>query len=146
MPEKVLQVVVVGAGIGGLCLAHGLRKAGIQVKVFERDRTVDSRLDRYRLHINPAGTRALRACLPEAAWDRFLAAVGRPGGGFLFLDEQLHELLSIEDSLMYPASDDPAVRAYPVERRALRDVLLSDLADVAQFGYHAAPRFEHQSC
>ena len=134
MPEKVLQVLVVGGGIGGLCLAQGLRKAGIQVKVFERDRTVDARLDRYRLHINPAGTRALRACLPDAVWDRFLAAVGRPGGGFLFLDEQLHELLSIEDSLMYPASDDSAERAYPVERRALRDVLLTDLADVVQFG------------
>ena len=25
-----------------------------------------------------------------------MAEVGRPGGGFLFLDEQLHELLSIE--------------------------------------------------
>ena len=134
MPEKVLQVVVVGGGLGGLCLAQGLRKAGIQVKVFERDRTVDARLDRYRLHINPAGTRALRACLPDAVWDRFLAAAGRPGGGFLFLDEQLHELLSIEDSLMYQTSDDPAERAYPVERRALRDVLLSDLADVVQFG------------
>jgi 2-polyprenyl-6-methoxyphenol hydroxylase-like FAD-dependent oxidoreductase len=134
MPEKVLQVLVVGGGIGGLCLAQGLRKAGIQVKVFERDRTVDARLDRYRLHINPAGTRALRACLPDEVWDRFLAAVGRPGGGFLFLDEQLHELLSIEDSLMYPASDDSAERAYPVERRALRDVLLTDLADVVQFG------------
>ena len=134
MPEKVFQVVVVGAGIGGLCLAQGLRKAGIEVKVFERDRAVDARLDRYRLHINPAGTRSLRACLPDAVWDRFLAAVGRPGGGFLFLDEQLHELLSIENSLMYPASDDSAERAYPVERRALRDVLLSDLADVVQFG------------
>ncbi|HEX7209963.1 MAG TPA: FAD-dependent monooxygenase, partial [Propionibacteriaceae bacterium] len=43
-------------------------------------------------------------------------------------------LLSIENSLMYPASDDSAERAYPVERRALRDVLLSDLADVVQFG------------
>jgi len=73
MPQKVLQVVVVGGGIGGLCLAQGLRKAGIQVKVFERDRTVDARLDRYRLHINPAGTRAMRACLPDAMWDRFLA-------------------------------------------------------------------------
>ena len=49
MPEKVLQVLVVGGGIGGLCLAQGLRKAGIQVKVFERDHTVDARLDRYRL-------------------------------------------------------------------------------------------------
>ena len=35
---------------------------------------------------------------------------------------------------MYPASDDSAERAYPVERRALRDVLLREMADVIEFG------------
>ena len=31
-----MQVIIIGAGLGGLCLAHGLKKAGIEVYVFER--------------------------------------------------------------------------------------------------------------
>ena len=32
-----LQVTVIGAGTGGLALAHGLRAGGVPVRVFERD-------------------------------------------------------------------------------------------------------------
>jgi phytoene dehydrogenase-like protein len=35
MPK--LKVLVIGAGLGGLCLAQTLRKAGVDVLVFERD-------------------------------------------------------------------------------------------------------------
>jgi len=31
-----MRVLVVGAGPGGLCLAHGLAQAGIDVQVLER--------------------------------------------------------------------------------------------------------------
>jgi 2-polyprenyl-6-methoxyphenol hydroxylase-like FAD-dependent oxidoreductase len=31
-----LEVMIIGAGTGGLCLAHGLRAAGVKVHVFER--------------------------------------------------------------------------------------------------------------
>lgn len=31
-----MRVLIIGAGIGGLCLAHGLKKAGIDVHIFEK--------------------------------------------------------------------------------------------------------------
>ena len=34
-----LDVVIVGGGIGGLPLAQGLKKSGVRVAVYERDRT-----------------------------------------------------------------------------------------------------------
>jgi len=119
---------VVGGGIGGLCLAQALRAGEVRAAVYERDGAPNSRVDGYRLHINPAGARSLRACLPAVAWQDFLATVGRPGGGFGFLDDQLRTLCVVEDSIMYPTSDDPAERWYPVDRRTLRRLLLTELS------------------
>lgn len=39
------HVIVVGAGIGGLCLAQGLRRAGVSVAVYERNRSRTDRLE-----------------------------------------------------------------------------------------------------
>lgn len=39
-----LQVMVIGAGTGGPALAHGLRAAGIAVRVFERDHKLTDRV------------------------------------------------------------------------------------------------------
>ena len=58
------QVVIIGAGTSGLCLAHGLVRAGIDVAVYERDRTRRDGLQGYRIGISPDGSRALHACLP----------------------------------------------------------------------------------
>jgi 2-polyprenyl-6-methoxyphenol hydroxylase-like FAD-dependent oxidoreductase len=144
MPNDGLHVVVAGGGIGGLCLAQGLRKAGISVAVYERDSAPDANVDRYRLHINPAGSRSLRACLPPQAWQRFLETAGRTGGGFGFLTEQLETMVVVEDDIMYPPATDPAEQWYPVDRAALREVLLSGLDGTVSFGkaldhYETAP-------
>ena len=32
-----MQVAIVGAGIGGLALAQGLKQAGVEVRLYERD-------------------------------------------------------------------------------------------------------------
>jgi 2-polyprenyl-6-methoxyphenol hydroxylase-like FAD-dependent oxidoreductase len=62
MASKPLQVIIIGAGTGGLCLAQGLRAENIDVTVFERDLTPTDRLQGYRLSINADGNEALRAC------------------------------------------------------------------------------------
>ena len=66
-----LKIVVIGAGVGGLALAQGLKKAGLQVAVFERDVEPESRQAGYRLSISPSGAAALRDCLPGDLYERF---------------------------------------------------------------------------
>jgi 2-polyprenyl-6-methoxyphenol hydroxylase-like FAD-dependent oxidoreductase len=44
-----LRVAVAG---GGLCLAQGLLKAGVDVTVYERDARLAARRQGYRLHVD----------------------------------------------------------------------------------------------
>jgi 2-polyprenyl-6-methoxyphenol hydroxylase-like FAD-dependent oxidoreductase len=129
-----MRVLIIGGGIGGLCLAQGLTRAGVESVVYERDVERAERLDRYRLHINPAGSRALHACLTASAWETFLAGTGEPSGGFGFLTERMRTLVVVDDAIMYPTSPDPAEQSRPADRRFLREVLLSGLDGTVQFG------------
>jgi 2-polyprenyl-6-methoxyphenol hydroxylase-like FAD-dependent oxidoreductase len=70
-----VHVVVIGAGIGGLCLAQGLRRAGIRVSVYERDATAASRPQGYRITLKSDGVRALRQCLPVELFDLAVATL-----------------------------------------------------------------------
>ena len=64
--RKGLRVRIIGAGTGGLCLAQGLKRDGVEVEVFDRDHAPTDRLQGYRLSISATGRRALEACLPGA--------------------------------------------------------------------------------
>ncbi|MGW6936103.1 FAD-dependent oxidoreductase [Lentzea sp. NPDC054927] len=127
-----MRIAVVGGGIGGLCLAHGLRKAGVDVAVYERELSRTDRLQGYRVHINPHGAAALKECLPAANWEKFERSAGSSGNGFGFLTEQLKPLLVL---------DPEEEKHYSASRITLRQVLLDGL-DV-QFGKRFE-RYEHQ--
>ncbi|WP_158228028.1 NAD(P)/FAD-dependent oxidoreductase [Pseudonocardia sp. MH-G8] len=128
-----MRVLVIGGGIGGLALAHGLRGAGVEVSVHERDRAVGSRWEGYRIHINPTGARALNALLPAGAWQEFLATAG-PGGDFGFLTEQLRQLMVVEETIMYPDAAEASEGHYAADRATLRRLLTGGLEDVVRFG------------
>ncbi|HEY1000139.1 MAG TPA: NAD(P)-binding protein, partial [Streptosporangiaceae bacterium] len=54
-----LRVAVAGGGLGGLCLAQGLLKAGVDVTVYERDAQLAGRRQGYRLHVDARAGLAL---------------------------------------------------------------------------------------
>ena len=57
-----LQVLIIGGGIGGLTLAQGLKKSGVSVAVYERDRTTTDRVATAFTSIPPAAWRYTNAC------------------------------------------------------------------------------------
>ncbi|MFI7705883.1 FAD-dependent oxidoreductase [Nonomuraea sp. NPDC049480] len=130
MTKTTNDIAIIGGGIGGLCLAQGLRKAGRDVTVYERDRTPADRLQGYRVHIDPHGARALHDCLPEHLWRSFLDTTGRGGQDFGFLTERLDLLALIET----PEAGDPADDHHSVSRITLRQVLLAGMDEVVRFG------------
>jgi 2-polyprenyl-6-methoxyphenol hydroxylase-like FAD-dependent oxidoreductase len=59
-----LHVLIVGAGLGGLALAYGLRRAGVSCALYEAERSDPGRRRGYRVAIDSIGSRGLRECLP----------------------------------------------------------------------------------
>lgn len=121
-----MRAIIIGGGIGGLCLANGLRKAGIEVAVFERQTSSSENLTGYGIHINEDGKRALRNCLDSSAWERFEAASTAAGTHLYFRDTNLQLLAERDDAVL---SGKPS---FDIERRGigrleLRDMLLSGL-------------------
>ena len=112
-----MRVAVAGAGLGGLCLAQGLRQAGIEAGVHERDPAITARFQGYRLVLSPAGLAALRDCLPQR-WHPLLdAIVGDAYGERLVLDPQLNEIGQLG----------PGRTGTVIDRQVLRHLLLTGL-------------------
>jgi 2-polyprenyl-6-methoxyphenol hydroxylase-like FAD-dependent oxidoreductase len=124
--------LIIGGGIGGLCLAQGLRRAGIPVTVYERNATRTDWLQGYRIHINPNGSRALHRNLEPAAWQAFLDTVSAGGGRFAFVTEHLDTLIELGDDIVN-TEPDPASQHHGASRITLRQVLLSGLDDAVEF-------------
>ncbi|MDL5155502.1 FAD-dependent oxidoreductase [Actinomycetospora termitidis] len=139
MTDRPLRVLIVGAGTGGMCLAHGLRRAGFDVAVHERDRTRTSGLHGYRVGISPNGARALRACLPPELFDTFVATTASPYDRLGMYTEQFRELVSIGLDELPHTGDGPEDREHNVSRMTLRQVLFTGMEDVITFGR----RFTH---
>ena len=112
-----MRVSVAGAGLGGLCLAQGLRGAGIQADVYERDPAITGRFQGYRLMLSPVGYEALQGCLPPR-WHPLLdAIVGDAYGSQLTLDPQLNQVGELG----------PGRAGIVVDRQVLRHLLLTGL-------------------
>jgi 2-polyprenyl-6-methoxyphenol hydroxylase-like FAD-dependent oxidoreductase len=113
----VVRVLVAGAGLGGLCLAQGLRGAGIEAEVYERDPAIAARFQGYRLMLNPVGYDALRGCLPQRLHPLLDAIVGDATAAGLILDPQLNQIGELG----------PAKTGIVVDRDVLRHLLLTGL-------------------
>jgi hypothetical protein len=76
-------VLIIGSGLGGLTLAHSLRKHNIPYRLFERDTAQDQRAQGYRFGIDGGGAGGLRAALSPELFDEFeksCAESHKPGG------------------------------------------------------------------
>jgi 2-polyprenyl-6-methoxyphenol hydroxylase-like FAD-dependent oxidoreductase len=118
--------LVVGAGVGGLCLAQGLRTAGVAVRVVERDPAGTS-VEAYRLRLDAHGVRALHRCLPEDLVELFRTTCNPPHApGVSILDHELTTLLAWDN--------EQASAGAVTNRRTLYEILLARLDDVVAFG------------
>ncbi|WP_143218965.1 FAD-dependent oxidoreductase [Actinokineospora bangkokensis] len=118
-------MVVVGAGMGGLVLAHGLAANGIEVRVHERDaRAADT--GGYRLHLGPDACAALRHAVPAAVYQAVVASSAGAAGfrQFSMFDHRLRLLTSL--------ATEPGENLL-IGRVALRSLLADSLPTTTRF-------------
>lgn len=121
-----LHVSIIGAGLGGLCLAQGLARAGIDFDVYERDARTDSRVQGYRLRIDATGQAALAHCLPpelNALFQQSCSAHDSPGA---MLDARLQPLPQ-RAAGTWRRDDAQTVPDRSAHRQTLREILLAGL-------------------
>ncbi|UNO40796.1 FAD-dependent monooxygenase [Streptomyces sp. MST-110588] len=158
-----LRVAVSGAGIGGLALAQGLRRRGVEVTVYESDGSALSRDQGFRLRIDAQGRAALADCLPARLHRLAEDTAGRPytSRGLCF-DHRLTRLgahrpaaapdgtdgrdnrdnlddrkgrTDPNDPNDRAGLDDPGAASMVADRRVLRQILLTGLGDAVRFGH-----------
>ncbi|WP_431924415.1 FAD-dependent oxidoreductase [Nonomuraea jabiensis] len=139
-----LRVIIAGAGLGGLTLAHGLCGAGIEAAVYERDPAPDSRAQGARFHIDDRGKHALHACLPPAHAELFEATLGHDSRALKVIGDVNGrlELLATNSFDGEDGRPDAVRPGHPVSRQLLRRILLNGMEDHVHFGREFV-RFEY---
>lgn len=75
------RVLILGAGVGGLALAQGLRKHGVEFAVYECDDSISTRKQGYRIKILEDTAQELQYLLVPELWEYFkeTCAVSKTG-------------------------------------------------------------------
>lgn len=121
-----MRVLIIGGGIGGLCLANGLQKASIDFTVFESQGSPFENLAGYGVHIDAHGRRALQNCLDEEGWQKFEDVSTAAGTTMTFRGTDFRLLAERDDADLTGRTILEAERR-GVGRLELREILLQGL-------------------
>lgn len=127
-----LPVLIIGAGLGGICLAQALHKNNIPYKLFEQDQKSNFRAQGYRLRITQDGVAALQEALaPEL---------------FTLFEKTCADTANMGTRIKPDGTPSPAKpghgpppqalagSVYTIDRSTFRETLLTSLQDQVFFG------------
>ncbi|WP_294212914.1 NAD(P)/FAD-dependent oxidoreductase [uncultured Chryseobacterium sp.] len=126
------RIAIIGAGLGGLCLAQGLKKNGLNATVFEKDASLNARTQGYRIRINEPGRKSFEKCLPQNLYQLFINTCAASSSGMNVLTTSLE---SSKNDLVESWSD--GIKEIPdlkPNRLTLREILLHGLEENISFG------------
>ncbi|WP_103347656.1 NAD(P)/FAD-dependent oxidoreductase [Amycolatopsis sp. CA-128772] len=126
------HVLIAGGGIGGLCLAQGLRRNGISCALYEATPGIGRA--GYRLHMNAAGGGALQQCLPANLFELYMQTSRKnPRRETFTMIDHLGDELGARPHIGPPNDAERPHTA--VNRRTLRQIMCAGLGDVLHFGH-----------
>ena len=128
------KVLIIGGGIGGLALAHGLKQHKVPFHVFEKDRTESYRAQGYRIRIGGPVVTALQYLLDVETHGAFelscadlrTTAIPEIDAETARVDEpNIGAAAAATEPLN--SSDSERPKAYCVDRTAFREILIKRL-------------------
>src|SRR5262249_6408832 len=125
MTNQSLRVLIIGASWEGACLAHGLKRAGLGVAVYEGDRTRRADFFGSRVLIGADGSRALRDVLPPDLYQTFVVTCAEPPRHLTVYSEHLSELFSDSLQTTEIRGAKPIVRLRSASPMILQQLLLT---------------------
>ncbi|KAK3386512.1 cercosporin toxin biosynthesis protein [Podospora didyma] len=131
MGSAASPILIIGGGLGGLCLAQGLRQAGAPFHVYERDPDAAWRPQGYRLRLNGEGANALKEALTADLWERFQKTCSMTELGETDINAADGSILACR------AGGSPTMKGlkpYTCDRKVLRDILLTGLDGSITYG------------
>ncbi|WP_436531670.1 FAD-dependent oxidoreductase [Actinoplanes sp. HUAS TT8] len=131
-----MRVLIIGAGLGGLTLLHGLRRAGLDAQVYERSPRHGGQPASYGIHLDADGLRALHDSLPARNWKQ-IDADGMPAPLIIRFHDPRRGVLATVDRRFPEHATDPVTKRRAISRGKLREALLVDADTV-----HWAKTFE----
>lgn len=123
------RVLIIGAGLGGLSLAQGLKRAHIPFHIFERDLTSNYRAQGYRIRINEDGASGLKRTLTPEQWAVFERTCSETVLGISNIDA-----LDGSVTMSRPGGGREGPAPHTADRTVLRNILMTDLDENLSFG------------
>lgn len=123
-------ILIIGAGVGGLVFAQGLRKRDIPFAVFEKDDRLDSRLQGYRLKISGDVASKLRTTVTAEAWAVFESTCAQTVLG----ETNLNAINAATSACRRVRLPPEAPLPYTADRGLLRRAFMTGIEDAVRFG------------
>ena len=130
------HVAIIGAGLGGLCLAQALKRAGVAFDVYERDPTPAGRHQGYRIRIDAAGQHALSEALPPTHYRLFRETASMAASTASCLTPQLEPFPGSVPASWQAGGDGKEIGTdLAVNRQTLREILMAGIEERIHFNY-----------
>ena len=120
--------LIIGAGIGGLALAQGLRRRGIDFALFERDASLDSRHQGYRIE-TIAEMEKLRGLMLDDTLSKYKATCAQMNLGETNLNTPDAAIVACRKVYLPEGVAPP----YAVDPGLLRRAMMTDIQDSVRF-------------